>query len=386
MSRRFAIPFLLLAAGCLFLAPSAQAQKKAIWGPADLPAGSPACPVVKCSAFPTYAAMGVDTFQFQIHWDEVALTRPADPRNPFDPAYKWPASFDLIVQHAAANGVGLAALVQQSPPWANGGQAPIWAPNSAADYADFVYAASVRYPTIRKWLIWGEPNRSDSFQPLAKNRRTGPRRYARILDAAYVALKQANRANVVVGGMSVNAGTVTPPKFINFMRIKGRMPRMDEWGHNPFDRRFPRLKDKPIGQFRGFNDIDTLWQEIRKAYSGKGAKGKGKKGKKSASSAKGKRKGKGRVRAPRRLFLSEWTLPTDHPAPVFGSAGYFMSRAEQARRITAAYRIVRRTKYVSALGYFTLLDQPPGPSQNAWGVMDHAGFPKPGFNAYAAAP
>ncbi|MGH2955426.1 MAG: hypothetical protein ACRDL6_00320 [Solirubrobacterales bacterium] len=44
---------------------------------------------------PVYAALGVDIFQLQLHWDEVAPTQPADPRNPLDPAYKWNPRFDL---------------------------------------------------------------------------------------------------------------------------------------------------------------------------------------------------------------------------------------------------------------------------------------------------
>lgn len=356
---------LTLAIACVALltvaAPAHAAGKKAIWGPLVLPAGNANCPSGQpCSAFPTYAALGVDTFQLQIHWDEIAPTPPADPRNPADPAYQWKGSVDAALLQASISGVEVAMLVQRSPSWANGGNPPIWAPDPKA-FGDFLHAAASRYPGIRKWMIWGEPTRNDSFQPMEKNKSKGPRTYARILNAAYKALKETNRANVVIGGMSVNAGTVTPGRFLDLMERKGKMPKMDLWGHNPFDPRPPRLKDKPIGHFRGLNDVDTLWGEITKAYKGQKKKGR-----------------------PKGLFLSEWTLPTDHPAPVFGD-GFFVSRAEQAQRITAAFRIVNRLKYVKALGYFTLMDE-PGATANAWGLTQADGVHKPGFYAYASAP
>jgi hypothetical protein len=375
----------LLAALALATAPAAHAAaQKAIWGPHELQPGQddvrcPA-PVIPdptpdpCSAFPTYTDLGADVFQFQILWDEMAPTRPANPRDPEDPAYRWRGSQTAIVNSAVAAGIEPAILIQRSPGWANGGKPPIWAPTKPGDFADFAFAVSKRFPQVRKFMIWGEPSRAESFQPMKARKPAGPRRYAAILDAAYASLKQANAANIVIGGMTVNAGTVAPPQFIEGMRRKGRMPRMDLFGHNPFDRRAPNIKDRPIGNVRGLNDIDTLWREIKAAYSAKGGKGKG----------KGRASRRKRAKAPKGLFLSEWTLPTDKPAPVFGDS-FFVSRPEQAQRITAAFKMVNGLKYVKALGYFTLLDQ-TGSGANLWGLIDGGGVRKPGFTAFASAP
>jgi len=356
----------LCCAGAASLSPLAggaeAAGKKAIWGPTMLPAGNVNCPpprIDPCSAFPTYQALGVDTFQIQLQWDQVAPTRPANPTNPNDPAYRWPPSVDRAVVDGAATGIEVALMVKLSPPWANGGRSPIWAPQRSA-YSAFLRAAAARYPGVRKWMIWGEPTRKEAFQPMAKKSKKGPRRYARLLDAAYKTLKSIDRGNVVIGGMSVNAGTVTPNRYLRNMARGGKMPKMDLWGHNPFDNRRPRLKDRPIRNFRGFNDIDTLWKEIKKAYR--------------------RQKKKGR---PRGLFLSEITYPTDRRATVF-EGGFFVSRREQARRISAAYKIANRQKYVKTLGYFTLMDELSG--NNLWGLIESDGDRKPGFFAYAAAP
>jgi len=349
---------------CAFaLLPGAAAAKfeKSIWGPWELPAGTASCPTVSkpCSAFPIYRDLGVDVYQFQIHWDEIAPTRPAHPRDPNDPAYRW-EGIDLIVNEAYRNGVGLAALVQRSPGWANGGRSPSWAPKNPKRFADFLFAASKRYPTIRRWMIWGEPARAENFQPMRRGNPKGPRLYATLLDTAYGALKKASKANVVIGGMTLNGGTIRPPDFIRWLKTKkGRPPRMDVWGHNPFDARFPKLADKPLGTFRGFNDIDTLHDEIKRAYK------------------------PAHLKVPR-LWLSEWTIVSDRPLPLF--SGFFVSRQSQAQRLNAAYTIARRTPYVAGLGWFTLIDQTEKEGGAGWGLLDAGGKPKPSFNAYSRLP
>jgi len=364
----------------LALAPAAGAAEKSIWGPSSFPVGNANCPTGPdpCSAFPTYKQLGADSYQFQIPWDTVAASRPANPRDPNDPAYRWPTYADYTVQQAGQYGISLAVLVQGTPSWANGGRPRAWAPTNPQDYADFVFALSRRYPTVHRWMIWGEPSYGINFQPMPPNSRVGPRTYAKLLDLAYVALKQASRANIVIGGMTLNGGgPVSTPSFVKGLRVgkgkKARPPRMDLWGHNPFDGRFPNIKKKPIGKFRGLNDIDTLHREIQRAY-GLRVKGKGKKARVS----------KKKVKVPR-LWLSEWTVLSEPSPNLFG--GFHVSPARQAAYITAAYKMVRKLKYVAGLGWYRLEDQKnDGTVGAAWGLMTADGARKPSFNAYAAAP
>lgn len=331
---------------------ASHAALKLIWGPNDLPDGS--------SAFPTYRRLGVDAVQTQLSWRATARSRPAAPRDPADPAYRWPADLDTMVARAKAARIGVAIMVRQTPDWANGGRGSAQAPNDDRDYADFLRAASARYPHVRWWMIWGEPTRAGNFAPMPRGKATGPRRYARLLDTAYAALKDVSPANRVIGGMTWTLGEVSPSAFVKWMRLpNGRPPRMDLYGHNPFGRRFPNIRDTPYYPgLRDINDVDTLHGEIARAY-------------------------RGQPGGTPKLWLSEFTVASDHPNRAFDFA---VSRKAQARWVTAAYRLADRASYVAGLGWFNLYDE-AGRDKRALtnGLMDAKGRPKPAFAAYRRA-
>ena len=336
----------VLAALALLAAP-ASAAEKAIWGPVALPDGR--------SAMALYEELGVDTLQLGMSWADVAPQRPSNPTDPADPAYRWPAELDAA--EAGHRAIHLAVLVAGSPAWANGGREPIQAPQRPEDFAAFLTAAARRYPGVRRWMIWGEPNRDDRFQPNAENSPVGPRAYARLLDAAYGALKRESPANRVIGGMTWTGGTVKPVAFLRDMRLAdGRRPRLDWYGHNPFPFRFPKLTEPPIGtEFRDISDMDTFSREVARAY--------------------------GR-RVP--LWLSEYTIQSDHGSASFAT---FVSRATQARYVTAGFKLADDLAAgVAGLGWLSLLDEPEAALGANWGLLTHALERKPAFAAFARAP
>ena len=330
---------------------------KSIWGPFKFVPGEAGCPGPdRCNAFPYYDQLGADVFQFQILWNRVAPTRPANPSDPNDPAYHWSGDFQFAVDEGAARGIQLAVAIKGTPGWANGGRGSNVAPSNPSDYTSFLRAVAAKYPSIRHWMIWAEPTRAANFLPRGK---AGARTYARILDASYATLKGISPANVVIGGMTFNGGNT--PRWLKNMRLgkRGPPPRMDWYGHNPFDARVPRLRDKPIGSFRGLNDIDTLWTEIKRHYRGF------------------------RARRPTKLWLAEWTLQTDHPSYVFH---FFVSKAKQAKRLKQGYRLARRAPYVQGMGWYQLIDYPPAPNNPNWGLLGYNGAPKPAYAAFQGLP
>jgi hypothetical protein len=326
---------------------SATPAEKGIWGPVRLPDGS--------SAFPVYKELGAEVLEVTLDWSSTARRRPANPRDPKDPAYSWPADLDEAVTNGARYGIKLLVIVQYAPGWANGGRAQQWGPRRVSDYADFLTAASRRYGSVRRWMIWGEP--SANYKPMPLNRPTGPRSYAKLLDAAYVALKKRSRGNLVIGGNSWTAGVVLPRDFVRWMRLpSGRPPRLDLYGHNPFSYRFPRLSDPATNPgVRDMSDVDTLYGEVCSAYRPV------------------------RRRCPR-LWLSEFTVSSDRGNRAFE---FFVSRKDQARWLTTAYRIANRTRYIAGLGWFNLHDEPATqPYGLTTGLMTYEGTRKPAFYAY----
>jgi hypothetical protein len=349
MRIRWLLPVFVLLACALTgpLVARAGAAEKAIWGPLTLPGGG--------DAFTAYRDLGVDTVQLHLDWPTAAPTAPRNPGDPSDPAYRWPAEVDLGIARAATSGIQVALLVNRSPGWANGGRSPVDAPDPAA-YAAFVAAASRRYRTVRRWMIWGEPNRDDRFLPNAPNSPVGPRAYARVLDAAYGALKAVSRANIVIGGMTWTGGTVKPAPFLQFMRLpNGRPPRLDWYGHNPFPFRFPDLRELNIaGGWRDMSDMDLFADEVKRVY-GKSA----------------------------RLWLSEYLVLSDRPSREFESA---VSRQAQAQWLTAGFDAADSLPEVAGIGWLGLLDESEAPDSSNYGLLTARGARKPAYEAFKQAP
>ncbi len=350
--RRLGVHLLVISALLAGAAGAASAAtKKAMWGPTTLPNGA--------SAFPTYKALGVDILEEQLNWARVARSRPARPTDPDDPAYAWPAGLDAAVDQAKASGIAVSLMVKETPAWANGNKTVATAPTKDADYTAFLIAATKRYPSVHHWMIWGEPTRAGNFAPMPENRPTGPRRYAKLLDASYVALKRASTRNIVIGGNTWTVGNVDPQHFVRWLRLpSGKPPRMDLWGHNPYSTRFPDIKKKPyVRGIRDISDLDTLHAEIAAAYKGR--------------------------KVPK-FFISEFAVASDRASRAFS---FFVSRSEQARWVTAAFKLARSTGYVDTLGWYELLDQDaPAPDGLTNGLLTASGAAKPAFAAFKSAP
>lgn len=342
----------------LVLAAPAQAvfKKKAIWGPVTLPSGE--------SAFPTYDELGVDILQLQLDWSKIAPTEPPRHLSRTPGGYDWPAQVDQAVREAEKYDMEIALTLVNAPGWANGGQSPQHAPTEEVDFARFAQAASRKYPSVRFWMIWAEPNLEGRFLPMPPDSAVGPRKYADVLDAAYVALKKQSRRNRVIGGMTWTAGVIRPKYFIDDMvRSNGRPPRMDFYGHNPFSTRYPDLIDKPAAPAtRDFGDIDSLHRNVRSKYKGSYFQY--------------------RSDTPR-LWLSEYTVQSDRNSRAFN---FSVSREQQARWLERAYEIADDNDFVYTMGWFNLLDEPTSVEFGlTTGLMTNAGERKPSFGAYRQA-
>jgi hypothetical protein len=346
LSRAVAVAALL--SGALAGSASAASFEKAIWGPVRTPSGS--------SAFRIYHRLGVDTFEIQLAWADVARWRPRTATDPRDPAYRWPAELRDAIRLARSSGIRVAVMVKGTPGWANGGQNVTVPPTADADLADFFTAAVAHYPSVRRWMVWGEPSRLENWSPIPVHAATAPRRYATLLDAAYRAIKKADPRSIVIGGMTFTAGEVLPGEWVRFMRLpNGRPPHMDWWGHNPYTPRKPDIRLDPyFTDGRDMSDIDTLAAEISQTYR------------------------RARMRVPR-LWLSEFNISSDRANRAFS---FFVTRPEQAVWVTDAYAIAKRQK-VAGLGWYGLYDEPESVKNGfTFGLLQADGRAKPAYDAF----
>ena len=177
----------------------------------------------------TLKELGVEVVRFGLRWDEIATVRPETPRDPDDPAYSW-EGFDEVLQGLRADGIESIVDIWGTPLWANRGRGPNWAPTSGARFAEFAAAAAARYPWVRRWLIWNEPNQVRWLRP------TTPATYvAKLLNPAYAAIHETIPDAVVGGGVTAprgGRGGVSPVAWIAGLRKAHA--RLDAYAHNPY--------------------------------------------------------------------------------------------------------------------------------------------------------
>jgi glutathione S-transferase len=343
-----------------FAAGATPSRKKAIWGPVRLDG---------VSQFPIYRDLGAGIYMMRINWWAVAPSRPDHPRDPADPAYHWPAEVDDAIQQAGQYGMRITMELSDTPGWASGHGGDVrWAPKRSADFADFAVAAARRWPTIHLWLIWPEPTQKANFQPLISERRDrpltrkmrrGPHRYARLLDATYGALKQESRKNLIIGGNTFTTGDVSVLNWIKNLKLpNGKPPRMDMYGHNPFNNRAPVLHGPRLGHgFIDFTDLPILARWIDRYL------------------------GRPRHRAGMKIFIAELMYPTSHRNFEFD---YFVSRKTAARWLAIALRGARHWKRIYTLAWTALYDDPVRKDhlQVERGLLTRKGKKKPAYYAF----
>jgi hypothetical protein len=120
-------------------------------------------------------AIGLSAARAYVDWSAIAPQRPVQPRDPADPAYDW-AALDADVKRYTSAGLAVQLAFWHVPAWANGGKAPNAWPLSAGDLGDFAYAVARRFPQVRLFYDWNEPNTRmfaepntvEAYEPMAR--------------------------------------------------------------------------------------------------------------------------------------------------------------------------------------------------------------------------
>ena len=177
----------------------------------------------------TFKRLGVPLVRFTLHWNQIAARRPANPASPRDPAYDWRAP-DRILRGLRRHGLTPVLTLLGTPPWANGRRPPNFAPARPRYIRAFARAAATRYPWVRYWLIWNEPNKPLWLRP------TRASIYVRhLLNPAYRAIHAVLPHARIGGGVTAprgGLGGVAPVAWIRGMAAA--RARLDAYAHHPY--------------------------------------------------------------------------------------------------------------------------------------------------------
>jgi hypothetical protein len=281
----------------------------------------------------------VDLVRFTIDWSSVERVRGRRDWSGVDP----------VLNGLRAGGIRAVVTIYGTPRWANGGRSPNWAPTSGASFAAFAAAAAKRYPWVKDWLIWNEPNQRRWLRP------TTPRTYVtKLLNPAFRAIKRASGGTRIGGGATAprgSTGGVSPVDWIRGMRVAGA--RLDAYAHHPYPiNRFQTPWTGACGHCATITmaSLERLLREVRNAWGG------------------GKR-----------IWLTELGYQTSPPDRLLG-----VSPALQARFVGEAAWRAFKARNVDMLVQYLYRDEP---DVGRWqsGLVTTRGAAKPARRAFMVA-
>jgi hypothetical protein len=302
-----------------------------------------------------------------VNWSHVAPSRPADAADPFSPAYHLD-DLDDLVRSATERGMDVLLTIWGTPAWANGGAGPNVAPTDSNDLREFAEAIAERYsgrypryPFVRYFSVWNEPNSAVFLTPQfdAAGRPVAPREYARLVEAAYAGIKEGSPRALVGAGETAARGydrhvagfhdSESPGRFARLVAAAAPRLPFDAWSHHPYpptDRSSPATP-QPWPSV-GLADLDALESHLVRWFH---------------------------RRRPVRLWVTEFAYRTS--PPVAGGASYRL----QASYLLQAIALAREQPDVDLFVWFGFRDT----RGQRWesGLVDRSGNAKPALASFA---
>jgi cellulase (glycosyl hydrolase family 5) len=159
---------------------------------------------------------GASILHVTADWSAIAPTKPADPLNGNDPAYRI-ADLDQLVRSAGRYGMQVMIDISRTPSWANGGQSPNHPPTNLNDLTQFAQMLAARYDgqpsrgLVLRWGVWNEPNLGLFLTPQFVNGKiASPAEYVKLYLAAYKGIMAGDKNALVAAGETSNRGRLTP--------------------------------------------------------------------------------------------------------------------------------------------------------------------------------
>ena len=282
-------------------------------------------------------ALGADLVRVTLEWRTIEATRGT---------YDWERA-DALLQALRQAGITPLVSIWGTPGWANGGRAANVPPGSAGSFATFARAAAERYPWVRHWIVWNEPNQRRWLSP------PSPIVYVtRLLNPAATAIKAVIPRASIAGGATAPRGGPGGTSPVDFIRGMGRAgARLDAYAHHPHPLS-PAETPTAGGCARcttiSLATLDRLIQETRNAFGS-------------------------RVR----VWLTELGFQTNPPDRILG-----IGWGAQARYLAEAQYRAYRTPGVDIVIQYLLRDEP---ATDAWqsGLETVTGRAKPALAAFS---
>jgi len=333
--------------------------------------------------FSLLGSLHVQEIRENLYWGGtygVARRRPADPRDPDDPAYDW-SLYDRTVDYAKQYGIHVLFSIYGTPSWESRRASKNIAPRNPLDLRSFAYAAATRYsgtfmtadgsvlPAVKEWTAWNEPNNPIFLSPQYRKTASGAyviqsaRDYAKICNAVYNGVHDTlTSGERVACGVTAPRGNNNPrtsrPSIspIAFLRAakKDGLKTFDAWAHHPY---YATPRDTPVTKPTGargapptavtLGNIGDLIKAVTQLYGNK------------------------------RIWITEYGYQTNPPDRLYG-----VSWAKQALYLKQAFGIARMNRRIDMMLWFLLKDDP---SLGGWqsGLITTAGRKKPAFSAFA---
>lgn len=172
-------------------------------------------------------AAGIDLVRTDFTWREIEKRKGA---------YDFKAH-DAMMAVAANNGIAILGLISHTPPWA----APIT--DHLDEWLAFVDATVRRYPQVRHWEVFNEPDLKSFWGSAAD-----PAGYAKLLRLTHAKIKTIDPALFVVSGGISGAGNNVDGgyarRFAEPMVAAGIAGSFDAFGIHPY--RWPHAPEETI--------------------------------------------------------------------------------------------------------------------------------------------
>lgn len=181
-------------------------------------------------------SLGVTNVRIMVPW---AGVQPLHPDTPFGlGAPRWD-QLDMVVNAAAARGMGILGVLNSTPMWATNSTPINGQPANFDRFASFAKSVALRYgDKISAYEVWNEPNSIQFWNTL------DPAAYTEMLKKTYTALKQAAAqigTDITVIGGVVGAGktwpglTMNPVDFVRKMYEAGAHGYFDALSFHPYN-------------------------------------------------------------------------------------------------------------------------------------------------------